>query len=151
MIGMDTNILLRYLAQDDSGQLALANALTGALTQEQPGYVSLVALAEVAWTLHRVDGVSRETLVAHLQRLLSMSHVTFQSETAVIDALDHFEASRIDFPDCLIERIGHFDGCRVTMTFDRKASRTLGFELLTWEGIAALAACSDAAASQELP
>jgi predicted nucleic-acid-binding protein len=140
MIGFDTNILLRYLMADQPVQAGLVSEYVDALSEEDSGYISLVALAEVAWTLARRDGVSRRDLIAHLTRLTSISHVHLQCRDAVLDALDNFIEGSIDFPDNLIERTGHFDGCEVTVTFDRKASRTCGFRLMSETSVAAFRA-----------
>lgn len=138
MIGMDTNLLLRYLKADDTIQTPLAVEVSTSRSPEQRGYISLVALAEVAWTLRRTGRVSANELRGYLRQLADLDHVVFQSEAAVYEAIENFVRYGMDFPDCLIERTGHFDGCEVTMTFDRKASRCHGFRLVTHESVAAL-------------
>lgn len=104
------------------------------------GYVSLVALAEVAWTLKGREDVNRQSLIGYLKRLTSIRHVQFQERDAVWEAIKRFNSSNIDFPDHLIERTGHFDGCETTVTFDRKASRTSGFRVLSVDTVAAFRA-----------
>ncbi|RKP59311.1 PIN domain-containing protein [Pararobbsia silviterrae] len=141
MIGLDTNILLRYLMCDDPLQTPIVMALVGTLSAERTGYVSLVALAEVAWTLTHGRRMNKHALLDNLNRLMAMHHVRFQSHEAVADALACFACGSIDFPDHLIERTGHLDGCEVTMTFDRKASKTVGFRLLDATSVQVLGTC----------
>ncbi len=70
MIGLDTNILVRYFAQDDAGQSALANRLMGTLTKDEPGFVSAVVLCELVWVLEDVYGLEKSALCNILRTLL---------------------------------------------------------------------------------
>lgn len=138
MIGFDTNLLIRYIEEDEPTQLNLVAKLVNLLNEEQRGFISLVALAETVWFLGKREGATRESQVAGIQRLLGLEHVTLQSQDDVIEALELFESTNAEFSDCLIERCGQSSGCNRTMTFDRKASRVETFRLLTGASVEVL-------------
>lgn len=51
MIGLDTNVLVRYLAQDDPTQSPRATEIIEQeISKEKPGYISSVVLVETVWT-----------------------------------------------------------------------------------------------------
>lgn len=131
MIGLDTNVLVRYLAQDDRAQAAMAARLIeGSLTPEVPGFVSLVVLAELAWVLEDCYAMTRVEIGQLIERLLRVKQLKFQDTDVTWQALRSFRAGKSDFADCLIERIGHAWRCEETVTFDKAAARGAGMRLL---------------------
>jgi predicted nucleic-acid-binding protein len=131
MIGLDTNILVRYLAQDDPTQSPKATAfIERQLTAESPGFVSIVAFAETAWVLHRAVGMSRSKLVETLKRLLEAEQIVVEREREVFSAVRVLEDGRGTFADGLIAALGHRAGCSHTVTFDEKATRMPQFKQL---------------------
>ena len=131
MIGLDTNVLVRYLAQDDRIQSPLATRfLEGVLSLEEPGFVSTVVLAELVWVLESNYQLGREQLATLLDTLLRAQQLKFQDPDCANQALRDFRASKADYVDCLIQRLGSGAGCSHTMTFDRAASRINGMRLL---------------------
>ena len=105
MIGLDTNILVRYLTQDDPIQSPKASEIIERrLTEENPGFVSIVAMVETVWVLERAFGLATQDIARAVERVL-------QTDVLVIAAL------------------GARTGCSYTLTFDRKAARLPGFEL----------------------
>jgi len=133
MIGLDTNVIVRYVAQDDRSQAAAAARLMeDDLTAESPGFVSLVVLAELVWVLSGAYHASRVTISRVLEGLLSSPRLRVeQAEAAWLALLDYREArSSVDFSDALIARVASRAGCSRTMTFDRRAARVPGFDLL---------------------
>ncbi|VVE84541.1 PIN domain-containing protein [Pandoraea sputorum] len=131
MIGLDTNVLVRYFAQDDVAQSKKATALMESLTAEQPGYVSQVALVEVVWVLGRCYGVDREQMKDIIDSMIATKELVVESADTVRKALRVFAASaKADFADCLIERSGHAAECEYTVTFDGTAARVAGMRLL---------------------
>jgi predicted nucleic-acid-binding protein len=130
MIGLDSNILLRYFAQDDLVQSAIATSfIERRLTGEQPGFISLVTLAEVVWTLATRYKFSNPQIASILNRLLSTRAFVLQNEEQVFAAAVALEEG-YDFADALIGSLGLWAGCKRTLTFDRQASRLDGFRLL---------------------
>jgi len=130
MIGLDSNVLVRLFAKDDADQFKRAAVLLASLKPEAPGFVSLVALAEIIWVLRRRYGMKRAEIARCLEHLLDSPEITLESEGAVAQALVRFENSKADFADCLIERSGSIGGCTNTVTFDAAAVKTAGMKLL---------------------
>lgn len=131
MIGLDTNVLVRYLAQDDKSQSASASRLIEReLTPEDPGFVSLVALVETVWVLESCYGCSRADITVILERLLRVKQLRIQDAETAWRALRQFISGKADFSDCLIERLGHAHGCLHTATFDKAAARFAGMKLI---------------------
>lgn len=132
MIGLDTNILVRYLAQDDPKQTAKAAAIMeGRLSADEPGFVSLVTMAETIWVLERAYRVARPRLAEIIEALLQTEVLHFQSEQAVFAAMTVVKAGTGSFADALIAALGAEAGCTCTVTFDHDAARLKGFELLS--------------------
>ncbi len=130
MIGLDTNVLARYFAQDDILQSAQATALIESLTDAEPGFQSLVTLAELVWVMQRTYKTKKSDVVRMLQQLLQAREIVIENLEAVLQALNRFSQSRAGFADCLIERCGHGAGCRDTVTFDMDAAAAAGMRLL---------------------
>ncbi len=130
MIGLDTNVLVRYIAQDDSRQSAQAGKLIESFTQEAPGFVSLVTLAETVWVLEDVYATRREQIARIVETLLQTQTLVVQTPELVWQALRGFEASKADFADHLVERSGAAAGCTATVTFDKAAARGAGMQLM---------------------
>lgn len=126
MIGLDTNVLVRYIAQDDKAQSARATALIEKeCSVATPGYVGLVVLVEVVWVSESCYGATRKDVAEIARRILSIRQLVVQDTEIAWKALRLFETSRADFADCLIERTAFSAGCERTMTFDKKAGMTL--------------------------
>lgn len=130
MIGLDTNVLVRYLAQDDPEQSALATELVEGLSADEPGHISLVALIEAIWVLESCYAMDKPGLCSLLAQLLQSQELVVQDAATVWKALRAFQAGAADFADCLIERSCAACGCTATLTFDRAAARTAGMQLL---------------------
>lgn len=126
MIGLDTNVLVRYIAQDDKLQSRRATTLIEKeCSASMPGYVGLVVLAEVVWVSESRYDASREEIAQIVRRLLSIRQLIVQDAEVAWKALRAFETSKADFADCLIERTAFAAGCVRTMTFDKRAGMTL--------------------------
>lgn len=130
MIGLDTNVLVRYLAQDDTRQSAQASRLMESFTRQAPGFVSIVTLAETVWVLQDAYARSRDDVAAIVERLLQTDGVVVQMPDLVWQALSGLESSRADFADHLIERMGAAAGCTSTLTFDKAAAGDAGMRLM---------------------
>lgn len=130
MIGLDTNVLVRYIAQDDPKQSSKATRLVESLTTDARGYVSLVSVVELAWVLTDCYGMTRAELCDTLGALLRTKEIVVAQAEVVWQALRLFKAGKADFADCLIERFGCADGCDYTTTFDRDAARHCGMRLV---------------------
>lgn len=132
MIGLDTNILVRYIAQDDAVQSPLATKIIeDRLTEEHPGFISLVTMAETVWVLDRSYGLSTAEIAAAVERILQTDILSVQNEQEVFTAMVALKAGTGSFSDALIGALGRQAGCAATVTFDKKAARLKEFELVT--------------------
>ena len=130
MIGLDTNVLVRYITQDDPPQAAKAvHLIEKECSEARPGFVAVIALAELVWVLEDCYGSKRIEVIAILQRILRARQLVVENAEVVWKAVWLFEASPADFADCLIDRIGAAHGCEYTATFDKGAAKA-GLHLL---------------------
>ena len=123
MIGLDTNVVIRYLAQDDAKQSAAASRLIETLTAENPGFVASVVLAEIVWVMEEAYGAGRDQIGTIVETLLRTETLLVQDAEVAWAALSRHRAGGADFVDYLIERSCAARGCDATYTFDRKAAR----------------------------
>jgi predicted nucleic-acid-binding protein len=131
VIGLDTNILVRYLIQDDPTQSSKATELIERrLTQRNPGFISSLVMAETAWVLERAYDIPDREIAAAIERILQIEVLVVENESAVFTAMIAAKEGRGSFADALIGAIDAEAGCSRTFTFDRKALRLPGFELL---------------------
>ena len=131
MIGLDTNILVRYFTQDDPVQSYKATVLIEQrLTEQSPGFVSIVALAETVWVLERFYRLKKQEIAIVIERILGADALLVEHEAEVATALTAVWEGRGSFADALVGAINNQAGCSRTLTFDRKALRLPGFELL---------------------
>ena len=131
MVGLDTNVVVRYLAQDDPKQSAAATKLfEDVLTPEQPGFVSSVVLCELAWVLAECYGADRARIRAAIEGLLAARQIAIEGPDTVRRALRAWGESSADFADALIGTLAAAQGATRTVTFDRAAAKLPGFELL---------------------
>lgn len=131
MIGLDTNVLVRYITQDDDKQSAKANSLIDSLDGSSPGYVTLATIAELNWVFESVYGVTRQQFVEVMQALMSLDNIKLDRIAVVASAVRIYANSKADFSDCLIERLCASAGCDRTMTFDKAAAKMAGMVLIT--------------------
>ncbi|WLH31626.1 PIN domain-containing protein [Pseudomonas canadensis] len=130
MIGLDTNVLVRYVTQDDPVQSAKASELIESLTTASPGFVSLVSILELVWVLQSCYQSAKSDVVMVLETLLRIRELTVEHAEIIWQALRKFVANKADFADCLIERCAHAAGCEYTATFDLNAIKTAGMKRL---------------------
>ncbi len=131
MIGLDTNILIRYLTHDDPVQSAKATAiLERRLTPSNPGFVSVVAMVETVWVLDRAYGLTARKIATAVERLLQVEVLAIEYEQEIFTAMIALKQGRGSFADALIAELGARAGCTHTLTLDRKAVRLPGFGLV---------------------
>lgn len=130
MIGLDTNVLVRYIMQDDVKQAALASELIEALTLEEPGFIPLVAVVELVWVLSSSYELVRSQVVQALEALLQTKEIQVENAEVVWRAVRMYRASAADFADCLVERSAAAAGCTRTLSFDQGAVKNCGMTLV---------------------
>ena len=130
MIGLDTNILVRYLTQDDPIQSSKATEIIERrLTEENPGFVSIVAMVETVWVLDRAYKLAAHEIAAAVERILQTDVLVVENEQDVFTAMVAVKEEQGSFADAIIAALGTKAKCSRTLTFDHKALRLPGFEL----------------------
>ncbi|MEO8336743.1 MAG: type II toxin-antitoxin system VapC family toxin [bacterium] len=128
MIALDTNVLVRYLVEDDARQTALVAALIDrAIADDESLYVSHVVACETVWVLSVAYKVGRREIAAVLRNLFRARHLSFDSVDQLIRALDAYEAGKGDFADYLIREHARAADCDTVATFDRALLKEKGF------------------------
>jgi predicted nucleic-acid-binding protein len=128
MIGLDTNILVRYLTQDDPVQSFRATeVIERQLTEGRPGFISIVAMVETVWVLDRAYGLADADIAATIERVLQTEVLVVEHEQEVFSAMVALKEGCGSFADALVVALGARAGCEYTLTFDRKAARLPGF------------------------
>ncbi len=129
MIGLDTNVLIRYIVRDDARQAAIADELIDKLTPTKPGYVTLLVLAELWWVLGSSYTYTADQRRELVEALLTAQELRIESTERVRAALERVTVGA-DFPDALIAQSAKDAGCSVVMTFDAKAAKRAGMRLV---------------------
>ena len=131
MTGLDTNVLVRYLTQDDPSQARRANALVAdALAKGGRCFVGGVVLCQLVWVLRGAYGFDKATIVTVLERLLATAQFTIDEKDVVRRALEDYREGKGDFADYLIGYDGQEAGCQATATFDRRLRGSPLFQVL---------------------
>ena len=124
MIGLDTNILVRYLTQDDPDQAALASRiLEEELTDDDQGFIDLVVLVETVWVLRRLYKASPEEIRETINDLLGSRSIVVENRHVVAQAIAISEKGAGDFADAIIAASALHVCCRKIVSFDRGAVR----------------------------
>jgi predicted nucleic-acid-binding protein len=132
MIGLDTNILIRFLTQDDARQSPIANRIIEqGLTRARPGFINVVTIVEIAWVIESSFDLDRDERAALIDAILRLENVVVQHRNHVLRALDEMRTGGADFSDVLVGALCADAGCETTLTFDKRASRLPGFKLAT--------------------
>jgi predicted nucleic-acid-binding protein len=131
MIGLDTNVLIRYFTRDDQIQSARATKIMEhGLSLDEPGFVSVVVMAEMAWVLKGTYAQTNEEIAQAIERMLQADTLVVQNEQQVFEATVALKSGRASFADALVGALGRWAGCVSTVTFDKRAARLKEFELV---------------------
>lgn len=131
MKALDTNVLVRYLVQDDPKQANKATTFIEThCTSETPCFIGQIVLCELVWVLEGNYSQNRSQISQIIEELLQVNQLEVMEPGTVWKALGDYKASSVDFPDHLLARVNESKGCEVTMTFDKKAAKQPLFELL---------------------
>lgn len=130
MIGLDTNILVRYLTQDDPVQSPQASEIIERrLTEEDPGFISIVAMVEIVWVLDRAYRFKAREIASVIERMLQADVLVVQNEQEVFTAMIALKEGQGSFADAVISALATKANCSCTLTFDHRALRIPGFAL----------------------
>lgn len=133
MTGIDTNVLVRYVTRDHPEQYRAAKRhLESSCTQEEPGYVSVIVLCELAWVLTSAYEAAGEEVARVIDQVLRTRQLQVQRRDQVRAALAQYKSSKADFADCLIGQLCLEAGADETVTFDQDAARLRRWRELDW-------------------
>jgi predicted nucleic-acid-binding protein len=122
VIGLDTNVLVRFIVRDDEAQArSAARLIESRCTVEDPGWISQVVLCELAWVLGRGYGYDRTTVASVVRRILTVRELRVEAAEAAWKALRHYEAGGAEYADWLIGAANRANLAEATYTFDRRA------------------------------
>ena len=131
MTGVDTNVLVRYLTQDEPRQARRATRFFEELaSQGTRCMVGSVVLCELVWVLHGAYRLERDAIADTLDRLLNAAQVEIERRDVVMAAVGHYRRGPGDFADYVIGESHLRSGCDATVTFDRRLARVPAFRLL---------------------
>ncbi|WP_070358413.1 PIN domain-containing protein [Duganella sp. HH105] len=128
MVGIDTNVLVRFFMRDDELQSRQAAALMDSFSAKEQGFVSFVVVAELVWVLQYVFQLQKSQVVSVLLKLASMPAIRLENMAIFLHALQLCNNTSVDFVDCLISGVAIHAGCACTMTFDRKSAKVPGMK-----------------------
>ena len=128
MIGLDTNVLVRYLVEDDAAQASKAAQLIETrCTEDTPGFVNRIVLCELVWVLESSYDYPRATVAATLEGLFRTAELEIDASDAAWPALAAYRSGGVGFSDAFIGRLNRNAGCDGTATFDKGAARLAEF------------------------
>jgi len=130
MPALDTNVLVRYLVADDKQQFETAKAFIEDATLTEPLFVSMSVSIELEWVLRSLYDIDKATILTVFNRLLESREIEFQEESSIEITLSLYADNNADFADCLHIASAHSSNRTPLITFDRKASRVSGAQLL---------------------
>lgn len=131
MIGIDTNVLVRYITQDDRRQSLLANKLIeNKLTSENCGIISKIVLCELGWVLSNAYIYSRKQIADVIQQILITQEFIVEDAENALQALQHYRKGKAGFADYFLAQTHHAMGAEYTVTFDKKALQDKFFRKL---------------------
>lgn len=129
MIALDTNVLVRFLVDDDAAQSKRSRAILARAIEEESGcFVPDVVVCEVVWVLSSVYRISRVEIVRHLGSLLRARHLVYRSADRLARALEAFQDGHGDFADYVIREESMAAGCDAVATFDKALHGERGFQ-----------------------
>ncbi len=130
MTGIDTNILVRAITQDDPKQSAIATRVLRSCTPDDPGFIGTISLCELAWVLRRTYGIPEEQVLHALEVLLLAANLRCEEEERVRHALEGARRGGAGFADRLLAESHAAAGVTETLTFDKAASKLDGWRRL---------------------
>ncbi len=133
MIGLDTNVVVRYLVQDEPDQSATASTMIDALTETDRGFLSLITVVELHWVLRRAYKIDAARCAELVDGLLDARELRVDQESIVRAALTASHGG-LDFADAVIAELGRVAGCEYTVTFDQRAELSKEMRLLNYTG-----------------
>ena len=134
MIGIDTNVIVRYIVQDDPKQARAATKLIEhACSRDNPGFINHIVMCEIVWVLKRNYKLDKASICQVIEQIIRTDRIVIEDIQLVWKALETYKETKADFADCLLAQRNRQAGCRYTVTLDDAASATPGYRhLLTF-------------------
>ncbi len=130
MIGIDTNILVRYFTQDNVEQAQIVEQVINSYaTSPNSLFINNIVMCELIWVLERGCKYSKEAIGAVIKQMLSTEEFAFENQELLWLALNQYNHNKLDFSDALIGEINKEFGCSKTLTFDQAAIKANNFKL----------------------
>ena len=130
MIALDTNVLVRFLTQDDDAQFQVAAGLIEGCTRDVPGYVCREVMIELVWVLERAYKYSREEIADALLSIVTASQLSVENAQDIASIVNLYREDVYDFADLMIRQAAQRTENRILKTFDQKLAKLDGVELL---------------------
>ena len=128
MIGFDTNVLVRYILDDDPVWSASAQRFIDVgCTMDRPGYVNLIVLVELVWVLKQTQGWGRKEICTVISEILLADNLVVENPVLISSALDAYKHGKADFSDFVIAAVNQAAGTPTTVTIDKVAAKEPGF------------------------
>lgn len=132
MIGIDTNVLIRYIVQDDPDQSKTASQyLEQNCTVDSPGFLNHLVLCEIVWVLKRAYKYDKVIIVEVLKKILMTAEFSIENSDLVWKAMKEYELGQADFSDYIIGLSNLQNNCEYTVSFDKSVADFPGFVILT--------------------
>ena len=132
MIGIDTNILVRYITQDDDVQSGIATEfIENYCSNGNKIFVNHLVICELVWVLKKCYKVSKPKTITIIQHILQISQFSIENAQIIWQALTDYKKGSADFSDYVVGRTNILNNCDETITFDKRASKSKGFALLS--------------------
>jgi len=130
MIGIDTNILVRYLTQDDIEQAQVVDQIFNThATSPNSIFINNIVICELIWVLERGYKYNKEIITKSIKQILSTEEFAFENQELLWLALNQYSLNNLDFSDALIGELNKDFGCAKTLTFDQTAVKSSNFTL----------------------
>ena len=132
MIGIDTNVLVRYITQDDEVQSGIATEfIENYCLSGNKIFVNNLVICELVWVLKKCYKLSKPKTINVIENILQISQFSIENVQIMWQALTDYKKGPADFADYVVGRTNTFNNCDETVTFDEKASKSKGFSLLS--------------------
>ena len=131
MIGIDTNVIVRYIVQDDPKQAKAATKLIEqSCSKDNPGYINQIVLCEIVWVLRRNYKLDKQSICQVIEQIIRTDRLVIEDIQLVWKALEAFKETKADFADCLLGQGNLQAGCQYTATLDNASSVINGYKHL---------------------
>ena len=131
MIGIDTNVIVRYIVQDDPKQAKAATKLIEqSCSPDNPGFINHIVMCEIVWVLKRNYKLDKASICQVIEQIIRTDRIVIEDIQLVWKALETFKETKADFADCLLGQRNLQAGCGYTATLDDAAPVTTGYKHL---------------------